>query len=439
MTGGRLRCYVLRHRSHPRFVAVEHPARTTDLRSLATPPYEPALPVPPWASGLFGGEAALGSPAFAARDARDLTPSVVRTPPDPIPGRRATGSLGPGQRFVVRIPDRWNGRLVVAGTPAQRSEFACDRLFGDPLLARGYAYAASNKGEGDGGLLLEPGRRIAIEGVELPRLLLPDGRGVSFWFHAPGHRMERWRDDFVAITERARELIVAACGREPEATYAVGLSNGGYQVRRAIESSDLYDGALTWNAVLWTPQHNLLVLAEAIDALQRGDMARIEALGFPPDVRGVDGDTLYRKNERFYWYVTAWLHAMHLDPDTSIAYGDVSDTAPTESWNGRIASWRPSALVRERIAGFANTGQIRCKLFDLASEYDHLIPPKLHFAAYADLIDAAGKRELYRGELIPSAQHVDPWSEDPNYPHMRLGYPRVMAAFDELVRWIERS
>ncbi len=411
-----------------RFVAVEQLARTTDLRSLATPAYEPALPLVPWATGLFGPGVPIGSPAFAARDARDLTPSSVQAPPDPIPGRRATGSLGPGERFEVRIPDRWNGRLVVAGTPAQRSEFACDRLFGDPLLARGYAYATSNKGEGDGALLLDAGRRITIEGVEMPRFLLPDGRGVSFWFHAPGHRLERWRDDFVALTERARELVVAACGREPEATYAVGLSNGGYQVRRAIETSDLYDGALTWNAALWAPEHNLLVLTEAIDALEHGDRARVEVLGFPADVRGLDGTSLYRKNLLAYWYVTAWLHATHLDPATSIAYGDVDDPAPAESWNGRISAWSTTAAVCERIARFANTGNIQCRLIDLASEFDHLIPPNIHFAPYGDLVDAAGKRALYRAELIPHAQHVDPWSEDPSYPQMRLGYPRVMSA-----------
>ncbi|HXF34454.1 MAG TPA: hypothetical protein VN603_07775 [Candidatus Acidoferrales bacterium] len=30
--------------------------------------------------------------------------------------------------------------MVVAGCPGQRSEFACDRIFGDVMLARGYAY-----------------------------------------------------------------------------------------------------------------------------------------------------------------------------------------------------------------------------------------------------------------------------------------------------------
>ena len=417
--------------------AIEEIARVEDLRSVATPPYPPAQPLPPYATGLFGPDVPIGSPAYAARDAADLTPSIVALPSKPIPGRRAFGSLRPGQRYSVRIPDRWNGRLVVAGTPAQRSEFACDRLFADPLLARGYAYVSSNKGEGDGALLLEAGRRITIEGAEIPRMLFPGGAGLSFWFHAPGHRLERWRDDFVAITERARELIRVACGREAEATYAIGLSNGGYQVRRAIESSDLYDGALTWNAALWTPEHNLFVLCEAIEAMERNEPERIEALGFPPDIAGLDGDTLYRKNLRVYWYITAWLHAMHIDPSTSLAYGDVTDPAPTEQWNGRISSWRPTAAVRERIAGFANTGDIKCKLIDLASEYDYLTPPKIHFDPYGALVDATGKRASYRSELIPRAQHVDPWSEDPNYSGLAVGYPRVMSAFDALVRWVE--
>lgn len=351
----------------------------------------------------------------------------------PIPGRRVRGSLGPAQRFEVRIPDRWNGRLVVAGTPAQRSEFACDRLFGDPLLARGFAYATSNKGEGDGAVILVSGHRLALDGIELPRFMLPDGRGLSFWFHAPGHRMERWRDDFVAVTERAIEAIAATCGREPEATYAVGLSNGGYQVRRAIETSDLYAAALTWNAALWTPAHNLFVLCEAIEAMEQGEPSRVEALGFPPNIAGTDGTTMYRKNLLVYWYVTAWLHAMNIDPTTSLAYGEVADPSAAESWNGRISSWRPNDAVRARISGFANTGEIRCPLVELASEYDHLVPPKLHFEPYGELIAAAGNSDLYRSELIAHAQHVDPWSEDPNFPGMQLGYPRVLRVLDDLL------
>jgi hypothetical protein len=137
--------------------------------------------------------------------------------------------------------------------------------------------------------------------------------------------------------------------------------------------------------------------------------------------------------------VTLWLHAVHLDPETSIAYGDVSDPAPAESWCARISQWRydHSPAIAQRVAQFANTGALRCKLIDLASEFDHLIPPKIHHDPYARLVAAAGKNASYRARVIANAQHVDSWSEDPQYPTMRPGHPEVLAAWDELVAWVE--
>jgi len=188
--------------ARPEVVAVEQPARVGDLRSLATPPY------PPPSRCRHGGrsvrvEAPIGSPAYATRDARDITPSIVEP--------RRTRSLPPRDRVARAGPAvrRAHPRSVERAarrrrTPAQRSEFACDRMFGDPLLARGYAYASSNKGEGDGALLVELGRRITIEGAEIPRCCCRTAAVSRSGSHAPGHRLERWRDDFVALTERAR-------------------------------------------------------------------------------------------------------------------------------------------------------------------------------------------------------------------------------------------
>ena len=411
-------------------------AEVPDLRSVAGTPYRAAAALPSGASSLYGADVAFGSADFAARDAREIAPHVVVPPPDPIPGWRAQGSLWPAERFIVRIPARWNGRLVAVGTPAQRSEFACDLLFSDPLLARGYAYVCGNKGQGDGSVLLERGVQLSVDGVRLPRFALPDGRAVSFWQHAPEHRIERWCEEFLAITRIAQEILANLCGGPPERTYAVGLSNGGYQVRRGVEESDLFTAALTWNAVLWTPEHNVLRhLPQAVEAMEAGESQRLEAMGFPPDVRGVNGGSLYEKNLATYWRVTAWLHAMHLDPETSLAYGDVADPAPADAWNGRIGAWRVehSPRIAQRIEGFANTGRIRCPLVELASEYDHLIPPAMHLEPYGRMVEAAGRGALYRSEIIAHAQHVDRWCDDPEYPAMALGYPRVLAALDNLL------
>src|SRR5581483_2493886 len=183
--------------------------------------------------------------------------------------------------------------------------------------------------------------RLIVDGVTLPRYFLRDGNAISFWQHAPGAKFERWMREFFAMTDTVKEAIVDVHGSEPEVVYAVGLSNGGGEVRWAAELSDAYDGALVWNAVLWSKEHNLLRhLQQAAELMDRGERAKIEALGFPPDITGRDGETLYAKNHRIYWRLTAWLHAMVFDPEASITYEDVRDPAPAEVWNEPITSWR---------------------------------------------------------------------------------------------------
>jgi hypothetical protein len=398
-------------------------------------------PAPPGAAGPYGPGIAYGSAAFVAHEAADLAPASAPGAARPIAGRFVAGSLWPHERFLLRIPERWNGRLVVAGTPAQRSEFACDRLFAEPLLARGFAYVSGNKGLGDGVALLDAGVRLEVDGAQLPRFALPGGRGVSFWQHAPGMRIERWLEEYLALAEIGSDALRALHGSAPRATYAVGLSNGGYQVRRAIETSDAFAGALTWNAVLWTPEHNVLRhLPQAIAAMEAAMPGAVAAFGFPPDVAAAEGDgSLYRKNLGAYWYVTAWLHAMHLDPETSLAYGDTADPERADAWSAKIGTWRfeRDPRIAERVAAFSNTGRIRCKTIELASEYDHLIAPLMHLAPYAALVAGAGAASSYRLRLLAAAQHVDAWADDPAYPQMRPAHARVMVAFDELVRWVE--
>ena len=410
-----------------------------DLRASTNGDYELSQPLPPGALGLFGPEVPIGSAAYAAADARAVAPAVV-PPSDAIPGWRAAGSLWPAERYIVRIPKKWNGRLVVAGTPGVRSEFSSDLIWSDPLLERGYAYASGNKSLGEGQVVVGGESRLEVDGAVMPRWFIPGNLGVSFWQHAPGNRFSRWMDEFFAITERARELLKHVHHREPEATYAVGLSNGGGQVRYALERSDMYSGGLAWNAVLWSGKHNLLRhLPQAIGAMNDGQPERLEDLGFPPDVHGTSGGSLYERNLATYWPVVTWLHAMLLDPETSIAFGDVTDPALAEKWNDKIATWRlgRNLRIQGRIATYAHTGNISAKMIDLAAEFDHLVPPKMHFYPYADMVSHAGKADMYRAELLEGAQHVESWSEDPNYPSLRPGYPRVLAAFDELVKWVE--
>ena len=41
-------------------------------------------------------------------------------------------------QFVLRIPDDWNGSLVVTGAPGVRKQYACDVLISDFVVAQGF-------------------------------------------------------------------------------------------------------------------------------------------------------------------------------------------------------------------------------------------------------------------------------------------------------------
>src|SRR3954453_5450980 len=49
-------------------------------------------------------------------------------------------------QFVMRFPNNWNGKLVITGAPGIRKQYSNDFIIGDWVLARGYAYASTDKG-----------------------------------------------------------------------------------------------------------------------------------------------------------------------------------------------------------------------------------------------------------------------------------------------------
>jgi hypothetical protein len=49
-------------------------------------------------------------------------------------------------RILFRLPDQWNGKLVVAGASGTRSEFNGDFAWGDYVLQQGYAYCFTEQG-----------------------------------------------------------------------------------------------------------------------------------------------------------------------------------------------------------------------------------------------------------------------------------------------------
>ena len=181
----------------------------------------------------------------------------------------------------------------------------------------------------------------------------------------------------------------------------------------------------------------LLRQPQAVQAMRDGHPEALAQLGFPPDARHVVAHSRAKYAGVLERHCLALCDGVR--SAASISYGDTGDAAPAEEWSDRIGSWRDDRVrqIGERIAAYAHTGALRAPLIDLASEFDHLVPPAMHFVPYGRLVAAAGKSNLYRSELMPGTQHVDRWSDDPDFPTLQPGYPRVLAAFDELVRWVE--
>src|SRR2546430_8238835 len=89
--------------------------------------------------------------AFTPRtDAQAVSPDApFRTPlTRAVPGIQVTGGMAddPDARWVLRLPEAWNGKLVVGVPGGLRSEFMGDYIFSDFVVQQGYAYASTNKG-----------------------------------------------------------------------------------------------------------------------------------------------------------------------------------------------------------------------------------------------------------------------------------------------------
>src|SRR5215212_7627616 len=49
-------------------------------------------------------------------------------------------------QFVLRLPDEWNGKLVITGASGNRPQYGNDFIISDWLLDQGYAFASTDKG-----------------------------------------------------------------------------------------------------------------------------------------------------------------------------------------------------------------------------------------------------------------------------------------------------
>jgi len=369
------------------------------------------------------------------------TPITKAVPGLQIQARIAGDSTGEA-RFLLRLPNDWNGRLVVAGASGTRSEFNGDYAWSDYVVQKGYAYASQNKG-------VYNLRFASLDSQSPPndlacRLNPASTIWVNFYDDDPGQAFTRWRDYMVQAARLARSGVQAGYGHEPHFTYAVGTSNGGYQVRRAVETApELFDGGVDWEGT-FVDDHapNLLTDLPAgvrnfPDYQASGNdpnstaAKNLLAAGYPPDIVLSPTATLWTSYWTSFWEVTQCQWQKRLDPDL--------DTYATGVANYNYVARLSASDAGKRLNAFATTGRILRPLITLAGTMDGLLPIDHHARAYARAVDAAGRGHLpqpaYRLYEIQNGNHIETYQD--TFTQLELIEPHAQHAFDLLVGYVE--
>src|SRR5438874_2612516 len=214
-------------------LTTNNPAATPANNSIPTLPALAFTPVPD--RGVISPNPPNRTPITRAVPGIQLDARVVDDP---------TGEA----RFLLRLPDAWNGRLVVAGASGTRSEFNGDFAWSDYVVQKGYAYASQNKGILNLFLAAVTTAPDVLPADPLAcRLNTLSNVWVHFYDNDPAKPFTEWQQRIVQAAVLARDGVKARYQHFPRFTYAVGTSNGGYQVRRAVEEApNVFDGGVDW-------------------------------------------------------------------------------------------------------------------------------------------------------------------------------------------------
>ena len=319
-------------------------------------------------------------------------------------------------QFVIRLPDHWNGRLVVSGAPGTRTQYAGDFLFSDWLLARGYAYAMTDKGNS----------------------------GASFYTDGdrPGAAIAEWNSRVTQLTRATKRVVAQRYGRAPRRTYLFGISNGGYLVRWQLENrARLYDGGVDWEGTLFSPRFpNLLtylpVALRNYPAYQAtGDAAahrRMIRAGF---ARG--SEFTWSFHYSYYWDLTQRVYREELDPgydgSTQAGIPFCQSGTPDCDADYRYAH-RP--VAHRALSRVAVTGDIKRPLITLHGTLDALLPIATDSDVYRRRVVHHGHGAMHRYYRIAGGTHVDGLTAAYG-DRVRPILPCARAAFSRMVQWVE--
>jgi hypothetical protein len=393
--------------------------------------------------------------AFIPQTDRAVISPTAHTPiTKTVPGIQLDGRIADDQtgeaRILFRLPNHWNGKLVVAGASGTRSEFNGDFAWSDYVLQQGYAYVSQNKG------VLNFHTTTAADPLGC-RLNPSSAVYVHFYDNDPGQPFTRWTDFMIEATRIGKNAVTANYGQSPSRTYAVGTSNGGYQVRRALEAApELFDGGVDWEGTYIDPVAPNLLSAFPPAILNFPDYVNsgydqnstaaenIVLAGYPPDI--VSGpNSLWGLYWTQFWEVTLCQWQKRLDP----SYDTYGSGTGTYSYVDRLSA----SDVGADVAAIATTGNIGKPLITVAGTMDALLPINLNARAYERAVTAAlsggdqeGRghegddkklRPAYRLYEVQNGNHIETYKD--TFPQLELIQPHAQHAFDLLSDSIEHG
>jgi len=329
-------------------------------------------------------------------------------------------------QFVLRLPATWNGKLVITGAPGVRKQYASDQIISDYVVARGYAYASTDKGNS----------------------------GTNFFTDGstPGAAVAEWHQRVTDLAVAAKATVKQVYGRAPARTYMTGISNGGYLTRWQLENRpDIYDGGVDWEGTLLLAQGpNLFTylptaLANYPTYAGAGPGAaaahdKMIAAGYAPG-----SEFLWADHYAEYWDLTQRSYRASFDP------GFEPTGAPRDGFPfcqpgialllGRcdadyVYANRPAAHTA--VGKVSLTGRIGKPMLTLHGDLDALLPIRTDSDVYNRMINAAGAGALHRYYVIGDGNHVDGrYDAHPN--QLRPILPCYRVAFAALEGWVERG
>jgi hypothetical protein len=387
-------------------------------------------------------------------DPPNRTPITRVVPGVQVTGRFADDPTGQA-RFLFRLPADWNGRLVVAGASGTRSEFNGDFAWSDYVLQKGYAYASQNKGV----------LNLAITSLASPtppdpascRLNPASTVWVDFFDDAPDKPFTQWTRYIIEDALLAQRAVRAQYHRAPRRTYAVGTSNGGYQVRRALEEAPhLFDGGVDWEGTFVDDRGpNILIdLPPAIanfpayvaSGFDPNSLAarNIEGAGYPPDIVSATS-SLWGLYWGQFWEVTQCQWQKRFDPAWTTYVDGPNDIDGTAGYDylGRVGE---DHTIARRVEAVETIGRIGRPLITVAGTMDALLPIERGARAYEDAVVSrghhgdrreGGRRPSYRLYEVQNGNHIETFKN--TFPQLEFIQPHAQRAFDLLVEHVEHD